>query len=373
MKLFASSLICLSLFSLFPMTARAADGKGPEKSGIVPIPALYYTPETALAAGGLLIYYFRNDDDPEGAKPSQIKPLVITTQKKQLITSLLLSRRWNGGKDHLSVFSRYRRYPDKIWGTGPDTTSSMEEDYSANLASVEVSWERALDIDAASWLTGWIDGWSAGPVAVYGGYKITKKEAGGLVADGDLTGAEGSRTGGFGILMSRDTRDNLFAAAAGVFDSLRIVHVAHLDGDHRPYDEVQFEARRYFSVADSSVLVARLFAQGQDGDVPFRDLSSLGGPDRMRGYYEGRYRDKFALIGEGEYRFPVWWRLRGAVFASAGNVAGKMNDITSTPARYSVGGGVRAVVDERERIAIRVDYGKTPESEGLYVQLNEAF
>ncbi len=332
------------------------------KSGFVPIPALYYTPETAVAAGGLFIYFFRNDDDPADAKPSQVKPLVILTEKKQLITSLLLSRRWNGGKDHASIFSRYRQYPDKFWGVGPRTTSAMEEDYAANIVMVEASWEHATSF-----------GWSVGPVVIQSAYQVTETAADGVVASGVLTGSDGARSGGLGMLLTRDSRDNLFAPVSGVFDSVRFIHYEHMNSSDRPFNEIQVDARRYLDVAEAQVFVLRLFAQGQIGDVPFRELASLGGPDRMRGYYEGRYRDKVAVIGEAEYRFPVWGRFRGAGFGSVGNVAKDLGQISKTPAKYSIGGGIRFVVDENERIAIRVDYGKTTESDGLYVQLNEAF
>ena len=41
--------------------------------------------------------------------------------------------------------------------------------------------------------------------------------------------------------------------------------------------------------------------------------------------------------------------------------------------KAAVGGGVRYVIKEKEGISIRVDLGRTTESAGLYVQLNEAF
>jgi hypothetical protein len=355
-----SGILCLLIFE--PKFVFAANDSAKAKSGFIPIPAVYYTPETAVAAGGLFIYYFRNDDDPAEAKPSQIKPIVILTEKKQLITSLLLSRRWNGGKDHLSIFSRYRRYPDKIWGVGPRTTPAMEEDYSSNIASVEASWERETSF-----------GWSLGPVAIQSAYQVTTLAPDGALASGALTGSEGARSGGVGMLFTRDTRDNLFAPMAGAFDTLRLIHFKPMNSRDRPYNDVQLEARRYFNLTGAQVFGFRLFCQGQNGDVPFRELASIGGPDRMRGYYEGRYRDKVSVIGEAEYRFPIWGRFRGAGFASAGNVAGTIDQIAATPAKYSVGGGIRFVVDEDERIGIRVDYGKSPESEGMYVQLNEAF
>ena len=331
-------------------------------SGIVPIPALYYTPETSVAAGGVLIYYFRNDDDLLDAKPSQIKPIVIVTKKKQLITSLLLSRRWNQGQDHLSIFSRYRRYPDKIWDIGPLSKSESEEDYSANIASTEAYWEHAIGGD-----------FTIGPIAWFYTYQITKHEKNGLIENSQLIGTGSARTAAMGLRLGLDSRDNIFSPSRGSLGLLRAVHVEHQEETLKPYKEILADYRYYLTPVPAHTVALRLTAQGQEGDVPFRALSSIGGPDSMRGYYEGRFRDKVAISGEAEYRFPVWWRFRGAAFASAGNVGNDIDQVVATPVKKSFGGGLRYVVDEKEGIVIRLDVGRTDESSGLYIQLDEAF
>ena len=53
-------------------------------------------------------------------------------------------------------------------------------------------------------------------------------------------------------------------------------------------------------------------------NVPFTPLPGLGGQFRMRGYFDGRFRDQNALISQVEYRFPIVWRCGGVGFASAG-------------------------------------------------------
>jgi len=32
------------------------------------------------------------------------------------------------------------------------------------------------------------------------------------------------------------------------------------------------------------------------GDVPFHQMPSIGGPKKLRGYIDGRYRDKMLLL-----------------------------------------------------------------------------
>lgn len=331
-------------------------------SGFVPIPALYYTPETAVAAGGVLIYYWRNKEDSPETKPSQIKPIVIATTKKQLITSLLISKRSDNGREHLSAFLRYRRYPDKIWALGPKSKSESEEDYSCNIQFAEVLWEFDSGL-----------GWMVGTVGTIGSYKVTERNESGLLTSQEIVGAKGAKTYSLGFQLAQDTRDNLFSPEKGNLITIRSSRFEHIEEKLSPYSESFVDFRKYFPVASGHSIATRIFSQWQQGDVPFRELSSLGGPDRMRGYYEGRFRDKAAGIAEGEYRFPIGNNFRGALFGAVGNVGSDLSSITKTTAKKSYGGGVRYVVDTREKIAIRVDYGKTSQSEGFYIQLNEAF
>lgn len=349
-----------AVFEAPAQTATKADDDS--SSGLVPIPALYYTPETSIAAGAVLIYYYRNPGDSPNTKPSQIKPIVIATGKKQLITSLLMTRRWNDGRDQVSVSGRYRRYPDKLWDIGPVSTPESEEDYSCNIAGAEAFWQHAVG--------GYVD---VGPIVSLNTYQVTKKQKDGQLMEGQLTGVDGARSAAYGILVGHDSRDGIFAPSRGVLASLRLSRVNDMEYGHSPYDEEVIDARHYLSIVDSHILVFRLMGQRQMGDVPFRDLASLGGPERMRGYYEGRFRDKASLSAEEEYRFPLWRRLRGAFFGSVGNVGKDFDQILKTSKKFAVGGGVRYVVKEKEGISIRVDVGRTTESAGLYVQLNEAF
>ena len=53
------------------------------------------------------------------------------------------------------------------------------------------------------------------------------------------------------------------------------------------------------------MLALQAYAFINNGDVPLRSLASLGGANSMRGYYDGRYRDKDQIVFQAEYRVPV--------------------------------------------------------------------
>lgn len=63
-----------------------------------------------------------------------------------------------------------------------------------------------------------------------------------------------------------------------------------------------------------------------DGVIPFTELQSLGGPELMRGFYEGRYRGESAVVTTLQYTYPIWVFLDGFLFADVGNVFGEHFD-----------------------------------------------
>jgi len=110
------------------------------------------------------------------------------------------------------------------------------------------------------------------------------------------------------------------------------------------------------------------------GDPPFQMLNKLGGSYWMRGYYEGRYRDKNMLTFQAEYRFPVVWRFGGAAFAGIGDVAEELDAFRFDEFKYSLGFGVRFMFDTQERINARLDIGFNTDGDmGIYALVLEAF
>jgi outer membrane protein assembly factor BamA len=111
----------------------------------------------------------------------------------------------------------------------------------------------------------------------------------------------------------------------------------------------------------------------QTGTVPFLNLAQMGGPYTMRGYFEGRFRDKNLMLFQLEYRVPVIWRLGVVGFLGIGNVAEKIDQIDFGSLKSSYGFGIRYLFSETEKIQIRLDIGFGKGSSGFYVSIFEAF
>lgn len=59
-----------------------------QKSSLIPIPIVYYTPETRLAAGAAILYTFRFRGQSGLTRPSQVQVGFAYTQEKQLLLYL---------------------------------------------------------------------------------------------------------------------------------------------------------------------------------------------------------------------------------------------------------------------------------------------
>jgi len=100
-------------------------------------------------------------------------------------------------------------------------------------------------------------------------------------------------------------------------------------------------------------------------------VARLGGSYGMRGYYEGRYRDRDLVQAQVELRQKVYRRHGVALWVGAGNFFPKMERF-----RWShtlPNGGVGYRWEFKNRINVRLDYGVGKGETGFYFSVNEAF
>jgi outer membrane protein assembly factor BamA len=123
---------------------------------------------------------------------------------------------------------------------------------------------------------------------------------------------------------------------------------------------------------------------GHDQDVPFFELSSLGGNDTMRGYFPQRFLGQYSLLLNAEYRlklvdfnFRKLWdvSIDGVGFGDVGRVYEDSDDLREhlfDHIRYSYGGGLRIAFSSG--LVARIDAGFSPEETGLiYLTFGHTF
>lgn len=94
----------------------------------------------------------------------------------------------------------------------------------------------------------------------------------------------------------------------------------------------------------------------------------------MRGFFEGRYRDKVYIMFQLEYRQYFWWKLGFVVFAGVGDVSSEVTKFRVDQLKYSFGVGLRFLFDEESKVNLRVDLAfGTGGNSGIYFGIEEAF
>ncbi|AHM61125.1 hypothetical protein D770_14355 [Flammeovirgaceae bacterium 311] len=189
-------------------------------------------------------------------------------------------------------------------------------------------------------------------------------------------GSSGSTNLAFGVGLIYDKRHNVLNVREGAFSELALLRYSPAWGSDFGWTALVSDNRFYKRMNRRDVLAAQVLGQFNVGDVPFNQLSLLGGESINRGYYLGRYRDKNQLAAQLEYRllpFAFSKRLGAAVFASTGTVFDQMQNLTLSDFVLSGGGGLRFLIFPKNDIFTRLDVAFTKEGPGFYIFIGEAF
>lgn len=345
-----------------PEDTSAGVSKEPRRSGLVFIPVLYYTPETKTAAGAAVQFYFRRGDDPD-ARPSTLLPILVYTQKNQIFAALAAELYSRDETYRMIGFAGFSKFPDLYYGIGNDTPESAEEDWEPQYVDLKLGALRRIH-----------GGLYAGLGYEYQHTRIRETEDDGLIDTGSLRGRDGGITSAAVALINWDTRDNTFFPASGSYHQLTAALNDGALGSDFDYQRYVVDLRRYVALGQRQVLAIQGIALLTDGAPPFYALPRFGGQNVMRGYYEGRFRDRNLVAMQAEYRvLPVLGRFGLVGFAGLGDINEELNDFRLNELKYSLGGGVRFLLSPEEKITLRLDFGVGEDTSGFYITLGEAF
>ncbi|MCG8603711.1 BamA/TamA family outer membrane protein [bacterium] len=345
------------------VTAHAeTEAENSDNHGFIFIPAIFYTPETKLAGGASVIHYFRQASSLATVRPSTVQPTLVYTQRNQIIASVGTDLYWSEETYRLTGGVFYQKYPDKFYGIGAETTDSMEEDYTPKRFGLFVNGLRKVG-----------RGLNVGFLYELGHETISESESGGLLDSGGVPGSEGGTVSGAGLLFNLDTRDNIFYPTRGHFHQFSAAFFGSGLGSDFAFNRYIIDLRQYFPLGTTTVFAVQGFASFINGEPPFQSMSRFGGQNFMRGYYEGRYRDKHALVLQAEYRQRLVGRIGFVGFLGLGEVASELGNLDLQDTNLSVGLGLRYLWSTVEGINVRIDVGFSGGSPGPYITINEAF
>ncbi len=331
--------------------------------GFLAYPFIFYSPETQVAFGAGGIVFFRTTTRTF-IQPSKVVFSGYYTSNKQYFIGIT-PEVYFPGEDNFFAKANiiFDKEILKFYGIGNQTPDIENADYEMDVFKliVEVFKKKLFFSD-----------FQTGINYRYSNNTMIDQKNNPNLISGDIPGSAGGRTAGLGLGGFVDTRDNLFYPSQGGYYKFSFTYFSQTFGSSFEYGRYILDLRRYYSKNDH-ILAAQIYSELSTGYPPFFDTPALGGAVHMRGYFEGRFRDRQYITGQLEYRKIFWWRIGGVAFISAGDVAGRIRDFTLNSIKFAYGFGLRFVFDEEERINVRVDYGRGKGTDGIYFNLEEAF
>lgn len=179
-----------------------------------------------------------------------------------------------------------------------------------------------------------------------------------------------TRYSSIGALISYDSRDFIPNAYRGFF--AKLIQRGYSDFDSKPFFSTNITLDYYQKAWKGAVFAFDFYGELQYGKVPWTMKSKLGGSYRMRGYYEGRYRDDNSASIQMEYRQKIYNRHGIAAWVGCGTVWGKECKYSWKHILPNYGIGYRWEFKHRMNVRLDYGFGKKGQSSFLF-SINEAF
>lgn len=319
----------------------------------------HYASDTKFGLGLVAAGLYRTDPNDSILPPSNVSLYGDVSS----VGFYMLGVRGN----HIAPKGRYRidyhlyfySFPADFWGIGYEMG-----DNDANKSDMK-RWQAQAEV---SFLFRVADNFYIGPMASYD-YVIGKH-----IERPELLQGMDQHTWnvGAGVSLVYDNRDNLTNSHRGIYLNINQMFRPGFMGNDYAFSTTAFRFDAYQRLGKGTILAEDIGANLNFGNPSWGMMAELGGTHSMRGYYEGRYRDKHSLEATVELRQHVWKRNGIVVWVGAGTIFPKFSALRSKQILPNAGVGYRW--EFKKNVNVRLDYGfgKSGQS-GFLFNINEAF
>jgi hypothetical protein len=320
---------------------------------IVPIPISNPTLDTGLVVGAA--YFYRQTEEQKKVQPASV------TGAAAMYTS---NKSYAFGIGHESYWDE-----DKWRFIGATGYADMNFDLATpdgNGGAIDTEWLLSGDFPFAQIARKIAGRWYLGILGRF--VDMNQDFVVGLQSfDFDL-GSE-TKSVGLGVLVERDSRDMPTNAYSGNLFKLNGLFNDQSLGSDKTYESYNMEFNSYHKLSSSVVLAWQVVGCLKSGTVPLWDTCRVG----LRGFPATKYLGKSSAIAQIEARWQVSkkWGLVG--FAGAGYINNSFSEVRDREAIPSYGLGLRFMVMTAKRINVRLDYGRSNDSDAVYLSVGEAF
>jgi hemolysin activation/secretion protein len=318
-------------------------------SKVVLAPIASYEPSTSLGLGVGAKFLFKFAGSGLETRTSNIPLSVTYTFRNQFLFFSGYTIFFNQEKYLLKGNLEYSKFPLDYFGTGSRTTDENKRAINFDNLLVEPLLLKKI----------------AKNLFVGGGIRYNNifntrlgEDEGELPKGTSLQDELGSTSLGLEVAITFDSRNNVLNASTGNFLEFTHGFYDKSFGSTHNFMLTKFDFRQYFqpSYSKEDIIALQWYTRLSWDDTPPLELSTLGGPELLRGFQENRFRDRFAFFAQAEYRWQALDRIGFVFYAGAGDVVDGLDEVKWTNMKYSVGSGFRLKIIKSENLNIRFDY-----------------
>lgn len=359
-KLVLWLLIVLLSTPLWSQHETQDGASGEPDRGIIPIPALGYTPETGFLLGVAAIYF--------SVPPDSEDPLRTTNVGLNLLYGTV-------GFFNLGVSGETPVGGDRFYFEGGFGINRANQEYfGLGLENDGIEEFRQFQADArGAFLYRLTPDFRLGPTYRISYVEVLDKEPDGRLAGDGVEGADWTVVSGPGVRVAYDTRTSTFFPRRGVLLTLDSSVSTRILGASSAFGRTSVDGRVYREVLTDAVLAGQARLATAYGDTPFQFLPFLGGQNELRGFIEGEIRDNVTLLTQAEFRFPLFWRLGAVAFLGLGTSGEDFGTILWDRFQPAGGGGIRFALNPEQDINLRLDFAHNGRGLAVYFGFGEAF
>lgn len=318
----------------------------------------HYSSDTQLGLGVVAAGLYRTDRRDTFLPPSNVSLYADVSTVGFYLLGVRGNHLFPQDKYRLNYNLYFYSFPSFYWGKGYDNGADNNN---------KSEYRRFQAQAKADFMMRMAENFYIGPVAVFdyvNGHDFEKPE---------LWGGMKARTAnislGFSLLY--DSRDFLTNAYKGYYLRIDQRFSPSFLGNEYAFSSTELTTNYYHSVWKGGVLAGQFHALLNSGNPPWGLMATLGSSYSMRGYYEGRYRDKCAMDVQIELRQHVWKRNGVAVWVGAGTVFPDFPGFETKHVLPNYGFGYRW--EFKKRVNVRLDLGFGKHQTGFIFNINEAF
>lgn len=329
--------------------------------GILPGP--HYSSTSGLGIGIMATGVYRCDRHDKTLPQSNVSLMGDITTKGYLTFGAFGTTVFPRERYRLDFRVKGQLYPTQYWGIGFDQNDddASQTDYHLQQVTgyVRFGWRVAT-------------GTFVGPMLRYQ-YSMARHIRPALPDAPDRFAGQPHKTSALtlGLSLTYDSRDFMLCASRGCFLQVDQTFTPRFLAGEHCFSSTEVTFSTYHGLWQGATLAAEMHALFNYGNPAWSQMAEAGTTHRLRGYYEGRYRDKHLMEAQMELRQHIAGRHGAVAWVGVGEVFPDFSGLRFQRLLPNAGIGYRW--EFKHRVNVRIDYGFTRNGGGLIFNVNEAF